>query len=220
MLPSSPTRPSTSPKTRGPGGKSARRDRDESDAPVVKLVQPDHPGSGHPAGQRHPHRAVRRPRPRPLPDRRRAGRARQSAAPPARPHASAASRSWGRSTSPRSAGRRTAGSRCTVAGKHYRPARQHPADHARPVVRHAHPRPRQHPGRASRTWASRDDDYRAVPEHHQTAQRHLPGDRADRFRQDDHALRRPERAEPARSQDHHGRGSGRVLPARHQPGAR
>ena len=34
----------------------------------------------------------------------------------------------------------------TVDGKHLRPARQHPADHPRPVGGHAYPRPRQHPG--------------------------------------------------------------------------
>ena len=42
----------------------------------------------------------------------------------------------------------------TVERQALRPARQHAADQPRPVVRHAHPRPRQHPGRASRTWAS------------------------------------------------------------------
>ena len=55
--------------------------------PGRQACQPDHSGSGQPAGQRHPHRAVRRPRPRPLPHRRRAGRTRQPAAPPAGAHA-------------------------------------------------------------------------------------------------------------------------------------
>ena len=57
-----------------------------------------------------------------------------------------------------------------------------------------------------------------VPQPDPPAERHRAGDGADGLRQDDHALRRPERAEPPRPQDHHGRGSGRVLPAGHQPG--
>ena len=84
---------------------------DESDAPVVKLVNLIIQEAVSPPRQRHPHRAVRRPRAHPLPHRRRAGRARQPAAPPAGADASRASRSWGPSTSPRSAGRRTAASR-------------------------------------------------------------------------------------------------------------
>ena len=60
---------------------------------------------------RHPHRAVRRPGPNPLPDRRRADGARQRPRAACSVRSSAVSRSWGRSTSPRSGGPRTAGSR-------------------------------------------------------------------------------------------------------------
>ena len=62
-----------------------------------------------------------------------------------------------------------------------------------------------------------DDDFDAVQATDQTAQRDLPGDRADRLGQDDHPLRRAQRAEPSGREDHHGRGPGRVLPARGQP---
>ncbi len=59
---------------------------------------------------------------------------------------------------------------------------------------------------------------RKVPVADPPSQRHHPGHRPHRLGQDDHALRRPERAEPTGPQDHHGRRSGRVLPAGHQPG--
>ena len=42
----------------------------------------------------------------------------------------------------------------TVQRQALRPSREHPADGPRPVGRHAHPRPRQHSGEHSRTWAS------------------------------------------------------------------
>ena len=63
-----------------------------------------------------------------------------------------------------------------------------------------------------------ENDFQAVQKPDPPPQRHHPGDRADGFRQDDHPVRRPERAEPPGPQDHHGRGPGRVLPAGHQPG--
>ena len=50
--------------------------------------------------------------------------------------------------------------------------------------------------------------------------RHSPGDRPDRVRQDDDAVRLPELHQPAGPQDHHGGGPGRVPAFRHQPGAR
>ena len=56
-----------------------------------------------------------------------------------------------------------------------------------------------------------------VQPHHPQAERHLPGDRADRLGQDDDALLGARRAQPPRPQDHHGRGSGRVQLHRHQP---
>ena len=43
-----------------------------------------------------------------------------------------------------------------------------------------------------------DDDCSRFKQHDQAAQRHLAGDRPDRVGQDDHALRRAQRAEPAR----------------------
>ena len=58
-----------------------------------------------------------------------------------------------------------------------------------------------------------------VPRADPQAQRHRPGHRADRLRQDDHALLRPQRAERDHRQDHHHRGPGRVRHRRHHPGA-
>ena len=55
-----------------------------------------------------------------------------------------------------------------------------------------------------------EDDYKAVPEDHQAAQRHLPGDRPDRLGKNHDAVRRAERTESPRPQDHHRRGSGRI----------
>jgi MSHA biogenesis protein MshE len=52
-----------------------------------------------------------------------------------------------------------------------------------------------------------------------SAQRPGAGDRADRFRQDHHAVQRAGRAELGREEADHGRGPGRIPPARHQPGA-
>ena len=52
---------------------------------------------------------------------------------------------------------------------------------------------------------------------HQQAQRHRPGHRADRRRQDDDALLGPQRAERDHRQDHHHRGPGRVRHRRHHP---
>ena len=54
---------------------------------------------------------------------------------------------------------------------------------------------------------------------HQHAGRHHAGHRADRFWQDDDALRVPALHEQARPKDHHGRGPGGVPVERHQPGA-
>ena len=62
-----------------------------------------------------------------------------------------------------------------------------------------------------------EEDWKRFSAADQAAERDLPGDRADRLGQDDHALRRAQRAEPPRRQDHHGRGPGRVLPAGRQP---
>ena len=49
------------------------------------------------------------------------------------------------------------------------------------------------------------------------AQRHRPGHRADRVRQDDHAVLGAQRAERDHRQDHHHRGPGRVRHRRHHP---
>ena len=54
-------------------------------------------------------------------------------------------------------------------------------------ARHAHPRPRQHPGDHQGPRLRRGR-LQALPADHQAAQRHLPGDRADRLGQDDHAV--------------------------------
>ena len=59
-------------------------------------------------------------------------------------------------------------------------------------VRHAHPRPRQHPG-LDQGPRLRRGGLRPVPADHQAAQRHLPRHRPDRLRQDDDAVRRHER---------------------------
>ena len=65
-----------------------------------------------------------------------------------------------------------------------------------------------------------DEDWKRFSATDQAAQRHLARDRADRVGQDDHPLRRAQRAEPARRQDHHRRGPGRILPARASTSAR
>ena len=130
---------------------------------------------------------------------------------------SAASRSWASSTSPRSAGPRTAASRSLVAGKDYRPARQHPANQPWPVGASCGSSTATTSRSSIQDLGLRRRRLRAVQADHQTAQRHLAGDRPDRLGQDDHALRRAQRAEPARPQDHHGRGPRRVLPARREP---
>ena len=101
----------------------------------------------------------------------------------------------------------------------HRPACEHPSNHAWPVGGHADSRPRQHQGRAPGPGLRRRR-LRPVQDHGQAAQRDLAGDRADRFGEDDHALRGAQRAEPARRQDHHGRGPGRVLPARESTSVR
>ena len=62
-----------------------------------------------------------------------------------------------------------------------------------------------------------EEDWKKFSAADQAAQRHPARDRPDRVGQDDHPLRRAQRAEPARRQDHHRRGPGRVLPARRQP---
>ena len=59
----------------------------------------------------------------------------------------------------------------------------------------------------------------AVPRADPQAQRHRPRHRADRLRQDDHALLGPQRAERDHRQDHHHRRPGRVRHRRHHPGA-
>ena len=93
------------------GVASRQADDDDSDAPVVKLVQPDHPGSGQPAGL-----ATSTSSRSPTASGSATGSTASwsNATAPRRllaPHDSPASRSWARSTSPRSAGPRTAGSR-------------------------------------------------------------------------------------------------------------
>ena len=55
-----------------------------------------------------------------------------------------------------------------------------------------------------------------LPRDDPQAQRHRAGDRADRLRQDHHALRRAERVERHRGQAHHHRGPGRVRDRRHR----
>ena len=60
------------------------------------------------------------------------------------------------------------------------------------------------------------DDLREVL---REALRDDPGDRADRLREVDDAVRHAQRGQQARGQHHHGRGPGRVPAARHQPGA-
>ena len=83
---------------------------DEDSAPDRPPRAPGNHRGRATAGLGHPHRAVRRPRPHPLPHRRRAARTRQRpAATPGRT-ASPASRSWPRSTSPSAGGRKTAAS--------------------------------------------------------------------------------------------------------------
>ena len=57
----------------------------------------------------------------------------------------------------------------------------------------------------------------ALPEDHQAAQRHLPGDRPDRFGKTTTLYCGPAGTEPARQEDHHRRGPGRVQLHRHQP---
>ena len=84
---------------------------DENSAPVVRLGATDDQRSGAAAGLGHPHRAVRGPRPDPLPDRRRAGRARQPPATAAGGDSLAVSRFLPRWTSPNGAAPRTAASR-------------------------------------------------------------------------------------------------------------
>ena len=63
-----------------------------------------------------------------------------------------------------------------------------------------------------------ESDLREIHVADPPTQRHHPGDRPDRFRQDHHALRGAERTEPTGPQDHHGRRPGRILPAGDQPG--
>ena len=116
--------------------------------------EPDHSGSDQPAGQRHPHRAVRRPRPRPLPDRRRAGRARQPAAPAAGP-ADLAHQDHGEHRHLRKAASPGRPNQDDGPGQTLRPARQRAADGPRPVGRHAHPGPQQYSGEHQRPRLSR-----------------------------------------------------------------
>ena len=105
---------------------------DEKRRPGHQAGEPDHSGSRQPARQRHPHRAVRRPRPHPLPDRRRADRARQPAAPPAgadhQPYQDHGLDRHRRETPPPGRPHQDQPRR-----QGYRPARQHPADQPWPV---------------------------------------------------------------------------------------
>ena len=64
-----------------------------------------------------------------------------------------------------------------------------------------------------------DEDLTLLPRGHQEAERHRGGHRPDRFGQDHHAVRGPERGQRRDGQDHHHRGSGRIRDRRSDPGA-
>ena len=145
---------------------------------------------------RHPHRAVRRPGPDPLPDRRRAASSATRPPPAARRRSSAASRSW--ASIDIAEKRRPQDGRIKITS----PARTSTCASAscRPSTAS-----RSSCGSSTATTSRsasgprvRRRGLQAVPADHQAAQRHLPRHRADRLGQDDHALRRAQRAEPAR----------------------
>ena len=104
-------------------------------------------------------------------------------------------------------------------GAEGRPARDHAADPARGGLHDPHPR--QEPGDAD-AGRARDGGRRAGAVRgglHQ-ALRRGPGDRADRLREVDHALRGAPGAERGGAQHHHDRGPGRVPDLGHQPARR
>ena len=177
----------------------------------------DDPGGRAAAGLGHPHRAVRGPDPHPLPDRR---RARSSAtAPPtaAWVPSSRASRFSPNSTSPNGAAPRTGGSRSPSARRNWTcaSASSPPTTASRWSCGFW---TRTASRSASASWVWPKTDFRKFQGADPPPQRHHPGDRPDRFRQDDHAVRRPEHSEPAGPEDHHGRRPGGVLPAGDQSG--
>ena len=100
---------------------------------------------------------------------------------------------------PAAAGRPHRAERRRQPGRH---ARQRPADHVRRERRHPRARPHRSSASTSNKIGMAAGHARRVPRGHQQAQRHRPGHRADRGRQDDDALLGPQRAErrsPTRS---------------------
>lgn len=85
--------------------------------------------------------------------------------------------------------------------------------------RAAHPGSQRGPDRYRTAWL-RAGAAGAVPQGHQQALRHDPGDGPDRQRQDRDALHRPQYPEPAERQHFHGGGSGGDHRAGHQSGER
>ena len=85
-------------------------------------------------------------------------------------------------------------------------------------VVHAHPRPLQRAARFHGAGLCRAGA-RGVRQAARPAERHHPGHRPDRQRQDDHALHGAQRAEHGRAQDLHGRGPDRIPAGRRQPDA-
>ena len=166
--------------TQHPGGR--RR-------PGHQAGAPDHPGSGQHAGLRHPHRAVRRPRPDPLPDRRRP--AWSATRPPG--GCSALDRQ-----PPQDHGLDRHRRETPAAG---RPDQDHvagkdidlrvsilPTNHGQSVVMRILDRDNIKVG--LRDLGFGEEDWKRFSEPHQAAQRHLAGDRPDRLGQDHHPLRR------------------------------
>ena len=175
----------------------SRRSRRREQCPGRQAGPADDQRGRPVAGLGYPHRTVRGPGPRPLSDRRRAGRTRQPSPPAAgrdpQPHQDSGQNGHRRTTADPGRPDQDHGRR-----KGTGPARQRDPHQPRPVGRDAAAGQGQYQGRRppARPLGS---DLRKVHVADPSPQRDHPGDRPDRLRQDDDALRGAQRIEPART---------------------
>ena len=200
----------------GHGGKSGTTNTlEEGDAPVIRLVHLIIQEAVHHARQRHPHRAVRRPGPDPIPDRRRAHGARHR--PPAAP-GSIVSRLKIMGSIDIAEKRRPQDGRIKilVAGKDIDlRVSILPTTHGQSVVMRILDRDNIKVG--LRDLGFGDDDWKRFSQLIKRPNGILLVTGPTGSGKTTTLYAALERAEPARREDHHGRGPGRVLPARREP---
>ena len=200
--------------------RSRRPPRAENDAPIIRLINALLTQAVRERRLRRPPRDLRGALAGALPRRRRAARRGRAARAACTPRWSRASRSWPRSTSPRSACRRTGASRCASPGARSTCASPRiPTAHGeRVVLRLLDKQAGPAHARLRSAWRRRRAPRVDAPD--PAAARHRARHRPDGLGQDDHAVRGAVAARPQDAQHPHRRGPDRVRARRHRPDAR